>query len=93
MRKLILTSAAIIGFAAVPVLADTTVVVQPDVDTWIMEQPESDVTLEGDIVVGGTLPDTVQVIEVPSHEEYSYVVVNKKRVLVDRKTRKVIKVY
>lgn len=69
------------------------VVIEPEVDTWIMEQPGDTVTIDGDIVVGTAVPDSVQVIEVPKHDKYGYVVVNKKRVLVDRGTRKVIKVY
>jgi hypothetical protein len=93
MRKLALVSASVLSLMAGPTLADTAVVVQPDVDTWIMEQPDSGVTYDGDVVVGGSLPDNVQVIEVPKHDEYAYVVVNKKRVLVDRKTHKIIKVY
>jgi hypothetical protein len=93
MRKLVLVSASVLGLMAVPALADTTVVVQPEVDSWIMEQPDAGVTFEGDVVVGGTLPDNVKVIEVPNHDEYAYVVVNKKRVLVERKTHKIVKVY
>ena len=69
------------------------VVVEPDVETWAMEQPAPSVTLDEDVVVGGVLPDTVQVIEVPKYKKYHFVVVNKKRVIVDAGTRKIIKVY
>jgi len=51
------------------------------------------VTYDQDVVVGGVLPDTVEVMEVPKYKKYGYVRLNKKRVLVDRSNRKVIKVY
>jgi len=96
MRKTILATVAAAAFALGSNLAvaDTTVTIEPEVDTWVMEQPsDAAVTIDGDVVIGATLPETVKVVEVPKHDKYSYVVVNKKRVLVDRQTRKVIKVY
>ena len=91
MRKFaIIAAAACLSLS--PAFAQT-VVVEPEVDTWIMEQPDFSITFDGDITVGTALPDTVKVIEVPKHDKYAYVVVNKKRVLVDRGTRRVIKVY
>jgi len=93
MRKLILVSASLAALAFIPGLALADVVIEPEVDTWVMEQPDTGVTIEGDVVVGNALPDTVQIIEVPKHKKYGYVVVNKKRVLIDRDTHKVIKVY
>jgi hypothetical protein len=95
MRKLAIIAASVAGLMAAPALtlADT-VVIDPGVDTWVMEQPDADsVTIDGDVVVGHALPDSVQIVEVPKHDKYGYVVVGKKRVLVDRSTRKVIKVY
>ena len=93
MRKLLLASAAAAALAFGSAHA-ATVVVEPEVDTWVMEQPDSAaVTIDGDIIVGATLPDTVQVVEVPKHSKYRYAVVNKKRVLIDSGTRKVVKVY
>jgi len=86
------TAIAALIFAPALAFADT-VVVEPDVDTWVMEQPETSVDVDADVVVGATLPDTVQIVEIPKHDKYGYVVVNKKRVLVDRSTHKVIKVY
>ena len=93
MRKSLLF-ASLVGLTLVPPLAlADTVVVEPEVDTWVMEQPDAGVTVDGDIVVGTPLPDSVEVIEVPNYDTYGYVVVNKHRVLVDRKSRKVVKVY
>jgi uncharacterized protein DUF1236 len=64
-----------------------------ELDTWAKSQPDSSIDVQGDIVVGTVVPDTVQFVEVPVYNRYGYVVVNKKRVLVDRDTRTVIKVY
>ena len=43
--------------------------------------------------MGDPLPDTVELVEVPKYKKYRYAIINKKRVLVDSDTRKVIKVY
>jgi hypothetical protein len=95
MRKLLITSAALAALTVVPLMAHAqTVVIEPEVDTWVMEQPDGAVvTMDGDIVVGTPVPDTVELIEVPSHTQYRYAYVNKRRVLVESKTRKVVKVY
>ena len=94
MRKLMLASVALAALALGPGLASADVLITPEVDTWVMGQPDTDsVTVDGDIVVGTPLPGTARVIEVPNQPDYNYVVVNKKRVLVEKKTRKVIKVY
>src|SRR3954451_15702950 len=93
MRKfLVCASFAALAFVPAAALADT-IVVEPGVDTWVMEQPETSVDVEGDVVVGGVLPDTVEVVEVPKFKKYRYAVINKRRVLIDAGTRKVIKVY
>jgi hypothetical protein len=95
MRKFLISSVAAAALSLGSSMAfAATVMVEPDVDTWVMSQPEGPaVTVDGDIVVGGTLPGTVQVMEVPKYSKYSYVVVNKKRVLIDNGSRKIIKVY
>ena len=94
MRKFLIASATVAAVALMPGLSFAQdVVVEPDVETWAMEQPAPSVTLDEDVVVGGVLPDTVQVIEVPKYKKYRFAVVNKKRVIVDAGTRKIIKVY
>lgn len=64
-----------------------------ELDSWAATQPESSVDVEGNVVVGTVLADSVTVTEVPAYKHYGYVVVNNKRVLVDRNTRTIIKVY
>jgi hypothetical protein len=44
------------------------------------------------VVVGEELPDTVTVYPVPKYDEYSYTIVGKRRVIVDRHTRKIVRV-
>lgn len=94
MRKLIYIAscAAVLSFA--PAIAAADVVIGPEVDTWVMQQPDTDEgTVQGDFSVGVVVPDSVKIVEVPKHTEYGYVVIHKKRMLVDMKTRKIIKVY
>ena len=44
------------------------------------------------VVVGEPLPPTVELRTVPSHTEYRYAVVNDRRVIVEPRTRRVIKI-
>ena len=43
--------------------------------------------------MGAALPETVTFMEVPTYNSYGYVVVNKKRLLTDRDSRTVVKIY
>jgi hypothetical protein len=90
---IVLSSLGALAFTPALSLADTKVVIKPEVDKWVMEQPDSAVTIDGDIVVGASVPDKVKLVAVPDNDEYALVVVNKKRALVDRKTNKVVKIY
>jgi hypothetical protein len=44
------------------------------------------------VVVGEPLPPTVELRTVPSHTEYRYAIVNDQRVIVEPRTRRVIRV-
>ncbi len=69
------------------------VVISPEVDTYVMAQPAPTIqTPVFSLSLGAPVPATVHVVEVPN-SDYGYVVVNKKRVLVDRKSHKVVKIY
>lgn len=70
--------------------------IQPEQETVIKEyvkkQPLASVKVPGvELNVGSTLPDTVQLHEVPN-VRYRYVVVDNQTVLVDPDTRKIVKV-
>jgi hypothetical protein len=74
-------------------VADWPQTVEPEVQTWIMEQNAADVAFDGDVVVGTVLPDNVQLIEVPKFTQYRWAMLDGKRVLVVPENRTVIAVY
>ncbi|TIP86384.1 MAG: DUF1236 domain-containing protein [Mesorhizobium sp.] len=81
-----------IGAAA----AQDVVVIEPEQETVIREyvkkQPLASVKIPGvELNIGSTLPETVELHEVPK-TKYSYVVVDNRTVVVDPGTRKIIKV-
>ena len=63
-----------------------------EVRTYVRSNPMDPVYLEGEVVVGARLPETVAVREVPSYE-YQYVYVNRQPVLVEPGTRRIVYVY
>lgn len=96
--KMHITSAAA-GFlllAGIGAAAAQDVVIAPEQETVIKEyvhkQPLASVKLPGvQLSIGSTLPDTVELHEVPN-VKYRYVVVDNRTVIVDPGTRKIIKV-
>jgi hypothetical protein len=69
------------------------VVTPPDaVRTYVVENRTDPVYLDGEVVVGAGLPDTVELREVPDYE-YRYRYVNGQPVLVDPATRRIVYVY
>lgn len=50
------------------------------------------VVYQGPIAVGETLPETYTYYEVPQQPAYEYVIVNNQRVIVDRKTHRILRV-
>ncbi len=54
--------------------------------------PGPSVVVKERVVVGEPLPDYVELRPVPSHTEYRYAVVNDRRVIVEPRTRRVIRV-
>jgi hypothetical protein len=53
---------------------------------------EPSVVVRERVVVGEPLPPTVELRTVPSHTEYRYAVVNDRRVIVEPRTRKIIRI-
>jgi Protein of unknown function (DUF1236) len=53
---------------------------------------ERSVVVQERVVVGEPLPPSVELRMVPNHTEYRYAVVNDRRVIVEPRTRKVIRV-
>jgi hypothetical protein len=63
-----------------------------EVVTYVQREEVPSVAVQEPVVVGQALPATVELRTVPQHTEYRYAVVNNQRVIVEPKTRKVIKV-
>jgi hypothetical protein len=93
MKKLLIPAVALfLSLSGMAIAQSTTVIVPGEVRTYVLEQQSPSVTFEGDIAVGNPLPDTVEIHTIPDQAEYSYVILNNKRVLVNPKTRAVIEV-
>lgn len=63
------------------------------IDAWAQGQTGASTAFQGDLAVGVVVPESVAIIEVPAYRGYGYAMLNDHRVLVDRSTRKVMKVY
>ena len=60
--------------------------------TSIQGERAPSVVVRERIVVGEPLPPTVELRTVPNHTEYRYAVVNDRRVIVEPRTRKIIRI-
>lgn len=103
MRKTLLATAATLLTVCSAAFAQSTVIVTDpaptgsvvmpgEVRTYVMEQQVPSVAYEGDVVVGTTLPDTVEVHTVPDANGYAYTIVNERRVIVEPQTHRIIQV-
>jgi uncharacterized protein YraI len=64
----------------------------PEVRTYVVGNPVQPVYLDREVVVGSTLPETVELRTVPDYR-YRYVYVNRQPVLVEPGTRRIVYVY
>jgi len=83
--------AAVGGVAGATVGGATGAAAEPpaEVRTFITSNRVDPVYLEGEVVVGASLPETVELREVPNYE-YRYVNVNNQPVLVEPGTRRIV---
>ncbi|WP_442582096.1 DUF1236 domain-containing protein [Mesorhizobium sp. ASY16-5R] len=97
--KVYLTSAvaglALAAFAG-SAMADDVVIFKPEQETivreYVKKKPIASIQLPGvELNVGNTVPDTVELYEVPD-QKYRYTVVDKRTVVVDPATHKIIHV-
>jgi uncharacterized protein YraI len=74
-----------------PVDDDSLVAVDPPqtVRTYIASRPSEPVYLQGEVVRGATLPDTVALQPIPDYD-YDYVYVNNQPVLVEPQSRRIV---
>jgi uncharacterized protein DUF1236 len=63
-----------------------------DVLGFITGHPRTYDRVDEEIVVDRPLPPRVHVYEIPSHREYVYAYVNQRRVLVDARSRRIVKI-
>jgi hypothetical protein len=88
-----LLASAATGFAQSTTVIETTGAAPPDeVVTYVQRERAPSVRVEGDVRVGYALPSSVELRTIPSHKDYSYAVVNDRRVIVEPSSRKVIRV-
>jgi uncharacterized protein DUF1236 len=75
-------------------IIETTGAAPPDeVVTYVQRERVPSVRVETEVRIGSTLPDTVELRTVPRHDAYGYAVVNERRVIVEPRTRRVIRVF
>ncbi|AUH65614.1 DUF1236 domain-containing protein [Paracoccus zhejiangensis] len=65
----------------------------PAVQTYVVANPQEAVVLDGEVVVGAGVPETVTLYEVPDHADYRYVNINGQTVLVNPDDRKIVYIY
>ncbi|MBB3657495.1 hypothetical protein FHX15_002727 [Rhizobium sp. BK650] len=75
-----------------PAQTGSTVVLPGEVRTYVMEQNAPSIVYDGDVTVGATLPDTVEIHPVPDMNGYGYTVINERRVIVEPQTHRIIQV-
>ena len=93
MRTKLLSAAALSVVLSAPfAMAQDTIVVPDTVTTYVTEQPMDETTVDADVTIGSTLPDKVVIKKVPDNDDFAYAVVNKQRVIVEPRTRKIIKI-
>jgi uncharacterized protein YraI len=83
--------AAVGGAAGTIAGGATGTVIDPpeNVRTFVTTQQEPPVYLDGEVVTGATLPDTVELRDVPDYE-YRYVNINGQYVLVEPQSRRIV---
>jgi hypothetical protein len=70
----------------------TAVELPADVLGFVTGHPRPYERYEGRIVVGESLPPRVRIYVIPDHRQYAYAYVNDERIIVDPRTRRVIRI-
>lgn len=65
----------------------------PEVTAYIDANPQEPVLLDGEVVVGAGVPDTVTLYDIPEVADYKYVTINGQPVLVNPNDRKIVYIY
>ena len=64
-----------------------------EVRTYVMAEPAPATRVTTEVIEGQPLAANIEVRPVPKYPQYAYAVVNNKRVIVEPKTRQVLKIY
>jgi len=83
---------AVVGGVGGAVLGTAIAPPPAEVREYVIQENVPSVTLQGDVVVGEELPSTVRIRRVPRYQAYGYATVNRHRVIVEPRTRKVIEI-
>ena len=75
-----------------PVATQSTIVVPGPVETYVLERDVRSVPYQGDVLIGRVIEDPVELYPVDGYEDYSYTIVNERRVIVDPQTREIIQI-
>jgi hypothetical protein len=73
-------------------VGSTVVEVPAEVRSYVVRERVPSVRIQEEVVVGRPLPPTVEVRTIPDHRDYGFAVVNERRVIVEPRTRRVIRV-
>jgi hypothetical protein len=97
MNRKTLSACLVAVLVSLPQLAFAQSVVvedEPDdeVITYTRRETLPSVSVPGDVVIGWTVPPSVELRTIPNNDRYNYAVVNGQRVIVSPKTRKVIRI-
>lgn len=87
------TGAIVAGPTVIDPAQQVVIAPPPQVGTYVVSNPVDPIYLEGEVVVGAGLPETVQLRPVPDYSTYRYVYVNGQPVLVDPASRRIVYVY
>lgn len=83
---------AIIGGAVGTAVGGTAASIEPQVVTYVQANPVDPVFLQGEPVVGVTIPQEVETYAVPDYDGYAYANVNGDTVIMDNESRAIVKV-
>jgi hypothetical protein len=96
MNRKALSICLIAALVSLPRAFAQSVVVEDEPDdeviTYTRRETVPSVSVPGDVVVGWTIPSSVQLRTIPNNDRYNYAVVNDHRVIVSPQTRKVIRI-
>ncbi|MBU2956931.1 DUF1236 domain-containing protein [Paracoccus sp. 1_MG-2023] len=65
----------------------------PEVTTYVTSNSVAPVFLEGEVVLGAGVPDTVDIYDIPQTPDYRYAQINGQTVLVDPNDRQIVYIY